>query len=308
MQYTRIQNTDLKVSAVALGTWVFGSDFWGGSSERDCADAVAAAYDWGVNLIDTAPFYGYGLAERIVGRAIKGKRAHFVIATKCGLVGRGKAVQHDLSPESIRAELEDSLARLQVDCVDLYQCHWPDPETPIETTLEAMVKLKEQGKIRHIGVSNFGVDLLKRAVDYTSIATLQSQYSLLERSLEKEVLPFIRQKGVGLLAYGPLAGGILTGKYTEEPRFKGADARDFFYKFYHGEAFARAQRILAALKSAGKPLNQAAVNWVRQQEGVAAVIVGCRDAKQVEQNALAANWDFNREQLAALERSLEPSL
>lgn len=303
MKYNRIPGTDLKISAVGLGTWVFGSDFWGGSQEKDCADAVAAALDWGVNWIDTAPIYGYGLAERIVGRAlkgVKGRRSQFILATKCGLVGRGQGITNDLTPESIRAEVEDSLSRLQVDHIDLYQCHWPDPRTPLEKTMEAMMKLKAQGKIRYIGVSNFDIHLLRRACDLADVVTLQSQYSMIERSLEKEVLPFLQDKKKGLLAYGPLAGGILTGKYTEEPKFKDSDARAFFYKFYAGQAFARTQRLVEELKTIGRPLNQIAINWVRQQPGVSGVIAGCRNAKQLEQNATAANWDLSADQMARI--------
>ncbi len=305
MKYSRIPDTDLKISAVGLGTWVFGSDFWGGSQERDCADAVAAALDWGVNWIDTAPIYGYGLAERIVGRALKGRRSQFVLATKCGLLGRGQGITNDLTPESIRAEVEDSLSRLQVDHIDLYQCHWPDPRTPIERTMEAMMKLKTQGKIRYIGVSNFDILLLRRAVNLADIVTLQSQYSMLERSLEKEILPFLQEKKKGLLAYGPLAGGILTGKYTEEPKFKDPDARAFFYKFYAGQPFTQTQRLVESLKKINRPLNQIAINWVRQQPGVAGVIVGCRDAKQLEQNATAANWDLSTDQISQINALLQ---
>ena len=292
MKYNRIPGTDLKISAVGLGTWVFGSDFWGGSQEKDCVDAVAAALDWGVNWIDTAPIYGYGLAERIVGRALKGVKGRRDERT-----GEKRTIHLCLKREAIIEECEYSLKRLGTDYIDLYQCHWPDPRAPLEKTMEAMMKLKAQGKIRYIGVSNFDIQLLRRTFDLADVVTLQSQYSMIERSLEKEVLPFLQEKKKGVLAYGPLAGGILTGKYTEEPKFKDSDARAFFYKFYTGQAFTQTQRLIEMLRKIGKPLNQIAINWVRQQPGVAGVIVGCRDAKQLEQNATAANWDLSVDQV-----------
>ena len=141
MTYNKISNTGLEISSIALGTWVFGGDMWGGAKESDCMDAVSAAVDHGINLIDTAPIYGYGLAEEIVGRAIKGRRDKLIIATKCGLVGRGKNITNNLTPSSIKREVEESLRRLQIDTIDIYQCHWPDPRTPIEQTLEAMCGL-----------------------------------------------------------------------------------------------------------------------------------------------------------------------
>jgi aryl-alcohol dehydrogenase-like predicted oxidoreductase len=297
MNYKTIPNTDLKISSIALGTWVFGGDMWGGAKESDCMDAVSAAVDHGINLIDTAPIYGYGLAEDIVGRAIKGRRDKFLIATKCGLVGRGKNITNNLTPSSIKREVEESLRRLQIDAIDIYQCHWPDPRTPIEQTLKAMCKLKEQGKIKHIGVSNFDADLLREAVGFTQIVTLQNQYSLLERSIEESILPLTREKGVGVISYGPLAGGILSGKYNVQPGFKGMDARSFFYKYYQGQEFVKTKALLETLKGFGRPLNQIAINWVRQQKGVTSVIVGCRNARQVRQNVLSAAWELSEEQL-----------
>jgi len=194
MQYNRIPNTDLEISAVSLGTWVFSGDCWGEAKAKDCVDAVAAAMDAGINLIDTAPIYGYGRAEEIVGQAIKGKRDKVVVATKCGLVGKGKNMANDLSPASIQKEVELSLKRLQVEVIDIYQCHWPDANTPIEETLTAMCRLKSEGKIKHIGVSNFDADLLRQAFEFTDIITLQNQYSLLDRSIEKTVLSVSSKK------------------------------------------------------------------------------------------------------------------
>ncbi|MCK5580032.1 MAG: aldo/keto reductase, partial [Candidatus Omnitrophica bacterium] len=302
MKYKKIPGTDVEVSEISLGTWVFGGALWGGSNEDECLGAVAAAADCGINLIDTAPFYGYGKSEKIVGKAIKGKRNQFVIATKCGLVGRGKDVTYNLTPESMRKELEESLRTLNVNCIDIYQCHWPDPNTPIEETLLALENFKKEGKIRFIGVSNFCAELLEEASEFAEINLLQSPYSLLNRSIEEEILPMARKRDVGVITYGSLGGGILSGKYQSESVFAKADVRKFFYDYYSGEAFKETKELLAVLEGFGHPLNQSAINWVRQQEGVISTIVGCRNAKQVQSNAHAITWELTPEQFASIEK------
>lgn len=211
MYYRCIPKSDLRVSVLGLGTWVFGGDAWGGSDEKECLNVVSAAIDSGINLIDTAPIYGYGRAETIVGKAVTKKRDKVLLATKCGLVWQGKRIRHDLTRRSVFQELEDSLKRLGVEYIDLYQCHWPDPQTPVEETMQALNELKKQGKIRYIGVSNFDAQLLKESLYLADIVSLQSQYSLLKRDLEKELIPFCHQHKVGILTYGVLGGGILTG-------------------------------------------------------------------------------------------------
>lgn len=297
MEYKNIPGTDLNVSVLGLGTWVFGGEMWGGAQEKDAAAAVHAALAHGINLIDTAPVYGHGKSEEIVGMAIKGRRDQVVLATKCGLVSKGKGIVSDLSSPSIQKEIEESLKRLQTDYIDLYQCHWPDPATPIEETMEALNRLKEQGKIRHIGVSNFDLDLLKKAKALAPVVSLQSQFSLLERTLEGEMIPYCRENRVGILAYGVLGGGILTGKYQSPTRFKGGDARNFFYKYYEGEGFQKVQTLLARMKTIGRPLNQAALNWARQHEGITTALAGCRTAKQVEDNVAALEWELEQNRL-----------
>ncbi|MBU4333179.1 MAG: aldo/keto reductase [Candidatus Omnitrophica bacterium] len=297
MQYFNIKNTDLSISSLALGTWVFGGDCWGGVKEQDCIDTVSAAIDLGINLIDTAPIYGYGASESIVGKAIKGRRDKVVIATKCGLIGIGAHIKHNLDPESIRTEIEESLKRLKIDFIDIYQCHWPDQNTPIEETLGFLCKLQQEGKIKYIGVSNFDDKLLQRACDFTKIVTLQNQYSLLEREIEDKVLPVCRDLNVGVLTYGPLTGGILSGKYKTEPNFKPGDSRSFFYKCYKGEEFNKTKKKIDELEKFKRPLNQLAVNWVRQQAGIASVITGARNPEQIIQNAKAFEWYLSDEEL-----------
>lgn len=304
MRYNRIPGTDLDVSVVCLGSWVLGGDNWGQADEKDGIEAVLTAVDYGVNFIDTAAIYGRGLAEVTIGKAIKKNRDKLVIAAKCGLVADERGISVNLKPDSIRRELEASLGRMKIGYVDLYQCHWPDPNTPLEDTIEEMVNLKKEGKIRYIGVSNFGLDLLRGAAALAGITTAQNHYSLLERSIEKNLLPFCFQHKIGVLAYGSLGGGILTGKYEQEPHLKKNDARSFFYKFYKGKEFERAQKIISALKEISnkikKPLSQAAINWINQREGVVSAIVGCRNRQQAEDNMLSGTWQLCGEDISFL--------
>ena len=305
MQYTTFPKTDLKISKIALGTWVFsGGGTWGQFDEQDAIAAVHAAIDCGMTFIDTAPIYGYGQAERIVGTALKGYREKVIIATKCGLLGRGKNIVNNLKPESIERELHESLERLQVDCIDIYQCHWPDPNTPVEEIMACLKKFQAQGKIKHIGVSNFDVGLMKQALTVAPVRTLQSPLSLLNRALQKDVLPFCQQHEIGVLAYGPLAGGILSGKYKTPKTFAKSDARSFFYPYYQGERYKAVTGFLNDLAGLGRPLDQLAINWVRQQPGVAGVLVGCRNPQQVERNAAAADWDLSGEQLRFIDERI----
>lgn len=300
MIFSKFSNTDLMISKIGLGTWVFGGDGWGDSAESDCLAAVSAAKDMGINLIDTAPVYGVGRAEEIIGKALKGQRAHFIIATKCGLVWNGKKVKIDLSPANVRREIEASLKRMALDFIDIYQCHWPDPVIPFGDTLHTLQDLKKDGKIRYIGVSNFPVPLLREAFSEETVISTQNPYSLLNRTIEDEILPIVNQKKMGLFTYGSLAGGILSGKYKTPAEFLPGDVRKFFYKFYQGDKFEKVSRLIRALTDFNKPLHQLAINWVRQQEGVTSVLVGCRNVSQVKENAASVSWEFSPAQITQI--------
>ena len=288
MQMMRLAQTELDVSKIALGTWVFGDDGWGGCKETDCVSALAAAAQEGINLIDTAPIYGYGRAEERIGKALQGRRKQFVIATKCGLAWQGKKIRVDLSVQNIRREIDESLRRLRTDYIDLYQCHWPDEQTPVEATMATLCRLQQEGKIRYFGVCNFDLARLKECLRISAVVSSQNAYSLLDRAVEDDLLPFLREEKIGFLTYGPLAGGILTGKYQAVPSFPANDVRRFFYKYYQGEKFTTVQKFLMALRELGDfPFNQIAINWVCQQDGVTSVLVGARNAAQVRDNAAA---------------------
>ena len=307
MKYTLISGTDMKFSVLTLGTWVFSGSTWGGSEEEGCIAAVHAALDQGINVIDTAPIYGYGRAETIVGKALRGRRDQAIVATKCGLRGKGKDIYNDLSVQGIRQEVSESLSRLKTDYIDLYQCHWPDPNMPIEETLSCLKQLQEEGKILHIGVSNFPLKLLKEASKIARIVTLQSPLSLLQREIQEDILPFCQSQQIGVLTYGSLGGGILIGKYREPRSFPRDDARSFFYKYYSGQAFQQVRSFLDKMSALGRPMNELALNWARQQTGVASAIVGCRNAEQVMENVRAAEWDITDEDMAVIKAALKES-
>lgn len=303
MKYQNFPGTDLKVSEIALGTWVFGGDAYGQANENECIDAVKAAIDCGITLIDTAPIYGHGRSEEIIGRAIASKREKVIIATKCGLrLNKSNRIDHDLSTKSIKEEIEGSLKRLNTDYIDLYQCHWPDKNTPIEETLKTLKVLKDSGKIRYIGISNFPLDLLKVVAEEECVISLQSQYSLLERELEEGIFSFIEDNKIGLLAYGVLGGGILTGKYKNQPQLPKGDARSFFYRFYKDENFVKVQELLGYFKELNRPFNEIALNWVRQNSVTTSVLVGCRNQDQVEQNVKAVEWDLSEDEMNRLNK------
>ena len=308
MECRRLGKSELSVSVIGLGTWPLGEIGWGPIDETKAIATIHKAIDCGINLIDTAPIYGNGRSEEIVGKAIKACRQRVIIATKCGVSLTGNVLSLDLKPQSIRKELEDSLRRMGIEVIDLYQCHWPDPNTPVEETMGEMLKMKAEGKIRYIGVSNFEASLLQRTQKAAPIVSNQVQYSLVNREIERRLLPLCKEQGVGILAYGPLGGGILTGKYKQKPVFNADDARSFFYTYYEEPYWSRIQTLLKDLEQVSKrydkPISQVAINWVRQQPGTSTVLVGARNPKQAEANAAAGTWQLSAEDLASIKKAL----
>lgn len=305
MQFRKIGNSDLEVSVVSLGTWVFGGDCWGEADDARSEHVVAKAVEKGINLIDTAPIYGSGRSEEVIGRAIKGKRDRVFIATKCGLQQQGRAIRPNLTAAFIREEIENSLRRLGVEVIDLYQCHWPDERTPFEETFTELNRLAEEGKIRHIGVSNFTRQQLEEALSFSPIVSNQMQYSLFERLIEKELMPFCRERNVSFLTYGSLGGGILTGKYNTPPVLPKGDVRSFFYKYYGEPFWSRGRELILVLEDiAGKravPVTHVAINWVLAHSEIASCIAGARQTEQVEQNASAVDWKLSVEELECIQ-------
>lgn len=296
MEKVRYGTTDLDVSVVVLGTWVTGGWAWGGSDERDSVTAILRALELGINFIDTAPVYGFGKSEQVIGKALKewGNRGNVVLATKCGLEWDEKeSIRRNSSPERIFYEIDQSLKRLGVDRIDLYQIHWPDPNVPFEKSMEALVKLKEQGKIRAIGLSNFNVEQLRGCLDAGPVQSLQPPFNLFEREAEKELLPFCLESGVGTLVYGGLCRGLLSGKFTGDEQFPRGDLRRADPKFkpdrfkQYVKAVDEFRKIAARYH---RTPAQFALRWALQQPGVTAVIAGARTAAQVEDNAGVSGW------------------
>ncbi len=230
-EFVQIPKTQLNVSRVALGTWAMGGWMWGGSDQREAIATIHAALNQGINLIDTAPVYGFGASEEIVGAALDGVRAQTVIATKTGLEWRDGKIYRNATGERILREVDDSLRRLRTDYIDIYQVHWPDPLVPVEETAEAMRSLYEQGKIRAIGVSNFSVAQIERFRKVAPLHVLQPPYNLFERGIEAEILPYCQANGIATLGYGALCRGLLSGRMRPDTVFHGDDLRGVDPKF-----------------------------------------------------------------------------
>jgi aryl-alcohol dehydrogenase-like predicted oxidoreductase len=293
---------------VALGTWVLGGGRdWGGKDDAQSKSAVLEAIDSGLNFIDTAPIYGNYHAEELLGNILKGKRAQVILATKCGLIPGPRAVMRDLNPKTVRAEIEASLKRLQTDYIDIYFIHWPDRNTPLPDTLNEFTRLKREGKIKHIGVSNFNAELLKEAKIYADVEIVQNQYSYLNRAGGESVFDICKNSGIAFMGYGPLAGGVLSGKYTKEPNLPNCDVRSFFYKNYKGAKFEEAKKAADKFEEVAKKYNataaQAAINWTLANPSVACTVAGARTPQQARDIAGALKWQLTKEDLDFLNES-----
>ena len=268
MEFSLIPETPIQISRIALGTWAIGGWMWGGTDIRDALRTIHAAIDRGITLIDTAPVYGFGRAEEIVGRALRagGRRDRVLIATKCGSRWRGDNVFRNAAAARIEREVEDSLRRLRTDRIDLYQVHWPDPLVPIEETAAAMSRLLKQGKIRAIGVSNFSPAQMAIFRQVAPLHATQPPYNLFERAIDADVLPYARKTGLVVLAYGALCRGLLSGRMSAATHFAGDDLRRTDPKFQQ----PRLAQYLAAVAELdrfarvnyGKSVLALAVRWV----------------------------------------------
>lgn len=301
MKFREIGLSGIRGSIIALGTWPIGGWLWGGSDEKEAERAVAAALDLGINFIDTAPAYGFGLAERIVGRVIAGRREEVVVATKCGLVwdeptrarvvaAGDNPIRHDLSPESIRREVEASLRRMRTDYIDLYQTHWPDEKTAVEDTMECLLALQGEGKIRAIGVSNITAELLRRYLHVGRVESTQERYSMLDREIESDLLPVCQQERMAVLAYSPLAMGLLTGKVGPERVFPDGDIRAGSPRF-GVESRRTIQQMMTEIEHIARGYGTTAATvvlaWTAARPGITHVLAGARKAAHVRENALA---------------------
>jgi len=310
MERIRIPGIPVPVSRIGLGTWAIGGWMWGGTDEPESIRTIEAALDLGVNLVDTAPVYGFGRSEEIVGRAVSGsRRDQVVIATKAGLAWRDGKVFRDSSRARIRQELEDSLRRLRTGWVDLYQVHWPDPSVPFEETAEELAKLQEEGKIRAIGVSNFSPEQMARLAARATLASAQPPFNLFERGVERDVLPWCRKAGVATITYGALCRGLLSGRMTEDTKFSGDDLRRWDPKFKpprFGQYLAAARALRSfADRELGRSLIELSVRWILDQPGVSVALWGARRPEQLaEIPKILGLWRLTPEQLGRIDAIL----
>jgi aryl-alcohol dehydrogenase-like predicted oxidoreductase len=328
MQHRALGRSELRVPLVTFGAWAIGGWYWGGSDDEEAVRAIQTAIDQGIDAIDTAPVYGFGHSERVVGRAIHGRRERVIVMTKVGLRwddtrgdfyfettdpnGRKYRVHRNARPWSIKWEVEQSLERLGVETIDLVQVHWPDPKTPISDTMGALLELRAQGKLRAIGVSNFSVEMMneaQRVLGDVPLASDQPKYNLVGRDIEREILPFARAKNVGVLVYSPLEQGLLTGKVTAERTFPESDGRHKRPTFTPenrrrvNEVLSRIVQPIAARHAA--TIGQVVIAWTVAQPGVTSAIVGARTREQARENAAAGELALDAGEVASIRAAFE---
>jgi aryl-alcohol dehydrogenase-like predicted oxidoreductase len=325
MKYRKLGKTDLDISVVTFGAWAAGGWMWGGTERSDAVKAIRASYDLGVTSIDTAPIYGQGTSEEIVGEAIKGiPRDQVQILTKYGMRwdikkgdlafkskdnnGKDIGIYKYSGKESIVKECEDSLKRLGTDYIDLYQIHWPDNTTPIEETMKAVEQLIKQGKVRYAGVCNYNAEQMAEAEKYISLASNQVPYSMVKRDIEEDVVPYCLQNHKGILAYSPLERGLLTGKMKPGYQFAKGDHRASVH-YYKDENLIRTNAFLEQIKpiadAKGITLGQLVILWTLEQPGITIALVGARNAQQAIQNAKATDAHLSAEEIEIINRKLE---
>lgn len=326
MVYRKLGNSEVKVSAVTFGAWAIGGWMWGGTNEQKAIEAIRKAVELGVTSIDTAAVYGFGLSEQIVAKAIEPfDRDKVQILTKCGLRwdvddkapvrwettfldGSPCTIKHYAKHDSVIYECEQSLRRLKLDYIDLYQLHRPDPGTDIEETMEAMAKLLEQGKIRAVGLSNCDIELMQRAGKIVPLTTNQPPYSMVLRDIEKDILPYCEEHNISIIAYSPLQRGLLTGKIKPDAKFGPGDHRAG-HPLFTGENLRRINAMCDEMRPIADAHNatlaQLVINWTVHRHGITAALVGARNAQQAEDNAQALNFDLSDEELQRINELVE---
>lgn len=314
MKTRQLGNTEMQITPIGLGCWAIGGggyeSGWGEQDDQQSIATIKRALELGINWVDTAPVYGLGRSEEVVGRAIKGRDPKPYVFTKCSLVwdDRGK-VSSSLKAASIRQEVENSLRRLQVDVIDLYQLHWPNPEEDIEEGWSAMARLKEEGKVRNIGVSNFNVAQMQRAMEIAPISSLQPPYSLLHRDIEQDILPFCQKRDIGVIVYSPMASGMLSGGMTRE-RVSNLPEDDWRKRSqeYQEPRLSRNLALTEKLNEIGYLHNrtpgEVAIAWTLRHPTVTGAIVGARRPDQIENLIGSAEFRLTDTELEEIETFL----
>jgi aryl-alcohol dehydrogenase-like predicted oxidoreductase len=316
MEYRTLGQSDIKVSELAFGAWAIGGWLWGGADSKDAIKAVETAVSYGMTTIDTAAVYGFGLSEELVGLAIKGKRDQVQIFTKFGIVwdekrghfffaskdnsGKDVSIHCYSSKERVISDCDKSLKRLGTDYIDLYQIHWPDPTTPVAETMEALEILREKGKIRAGAVCNYSVEQMKETAETFTIASNQMPYSMVNRGIEKEIVPYCIEHNIGILAYSPLQRGLLTGKIKQGHNFGEGDSRpdSIYYKEPNLSRILQfADKIKLIANELKVTLAQLVLNWTILQPGITCTLVGARNTVQVLDNVKAADFRLTSEEI-----------
>jgi aryl-alcohol dehydrogenase-like predicted oxidoreductase len=315
LEYIKIDGTNLVSSRIALGTWAMGGWMWGGSDEKESIRTIHAVFDQGVNLIDTAPVYGFGRSEEIVGEALRqrGRRESIILATKVGLDWTNGKIERNSTRQRILQELEDSLRRLQTDYVDIYQVHWPDPLVPVEETAATLHELYEQGKIRAIGVSNYSPEEMARFRAVAPLHTIQPPYNLFERKIERDVLPFALGRGLTTLTYGALCRGLLSGAMRTDRQFANGDMRKTTDPKFQPPHFAEYLTAVSQLdrfarENYGKRVIHLAVRWLLDQPGVGVALWGARRPEQLAPIREVIGWSLGKSDFAAIDAILSENI
>lgn len=324
MLYRKLGSSDLDVPVVSFGAWAIGGSMWGGTDDDLSVRALHKAIDVGITLIDTAPAYGNGYSESLLAQVLADRREEAIVATKCGVFyesdmtrdgnivvapdGIEYKLWRTLRTDKIRPEIDQSLSRLGIDTIDLYQCHWPDPTTPAEETMAHLLDLQAQGKIRHIGVSNFMPADMDEFRKLGAIVSDQVPYNPLQRANEENVTPYALKHGLGVMAYSPIAQGLMTGKVPPERTFPEGDWRakkPWFTVENRARIMAMLEEVQPIADRHGATLGQVAINWVFSQPGITTAIVGARNDAQVVENAGAADFTLSDDELARIRGLVE---
>ena len=302
-EFMTIEGIAKPVSRVALGTWAMGGSMWGGADDENAAKTIDTALDVGINLIDTAPVYGFGHSEEILGKALQGRRDRVVLATKVGLNWQNGQVFRDSRKARVEEELDASLKRLHTDHIDLYQVHWPDPKTPFEETARALEKSVQSGKVHALGLSNFSPEQMDEFRKFAPVASIQPPYNLFEREIEKDILPYAVRNNLAVLAYGPLCRGLLSGKMTAEHVFTGDDLRKVDPKFLQprfNQYLNAVQGLATIAEQHGKSLLALAIRWVLDR-GPTIALWGARKPEQITAVQDAFGWALSADDMAAID-------
>jgi aryl-alcohol dehydrogenase-like predicted oxidoreductase len=312
MEFAEIPGTSLKVSRVAIGTWAIGGWMWGGTDEAESIATIRAAVEHGINVVDTAPVYGFGRSEEIVGKAIAeaNLRSRVIIATKTGLEWQNGKVFRNASRARIMQEVEDSLRRLRTDYLDIYQVHWPDPLIAIEETADAMLTLFKQGKIRAVGVSNFSVSQMERFRGVAPLHVLQPPYNLFERGIEADLLPYCAENGIATFGYGALCRGLLSGRMRADTAFTGDDLRRNDPKFRQPrftQYVVAVEKLDRLAQRFGKRVIHLAVRWMLDQ-GITTALWGARRPDQLQPVNEVSGWQLDDAARAEIDRILKETI